>query len=201
MKKITLPVLGFFLLINQASAQLLQMGGYPFAPDDWLLGSGQMWHYRTAISNNPKTLVYRQPHLSEKSVVDKAIRLFETSSAKGMALLDGNDVVWIGFKEPANEQSRFLSFSVGKTVTSMAVGKAICSGKLNINSVAQDVVSELKGTDLGKATVRELLMMASGTWEGNSDSTITTSKQTSEDRKSTRLNSSHEWISRMPSSA
>lgn len=105
------------------------------------------------------------------------MRVLETSSAKGMALLDGNNVVWVGYKEPSNEQSRFLSMSVGKTVASMAVGKAICAGKLRLNSVAQNVVPELQGTDLGKSTVRDLLMMASGTWEGNSDSTITTNKQ------------------------
>jgi hypothetical protein len=89
-----------------------------------------------------------------------------------MALVDGNSIVWWGYKSPASDASRFLSYSVGKTVTSMGVGKAICSGKFALNSIVGDIVPELKETDLGKATVRDLLMMSSGTWNGNKDSTV-----------------------------
>jgi CubicO group peptidase (beta-lactamase class C family) len=178
MKKITSLLLRVFLLLPfSVSAQLPSVGGYASVPDSWLLSNGQKWHYQTAKSNAPSQLIFRQPTPTEKPIVEKAMRILETSSAKSMALLDGNNVVWVGYKEPAKEQSRFLSMSVGKTVASMAVGKAICEGKFTLNSVAQDVVPELQGTDLGKATVRDLLMMASGTWEGNSDSTITTNKQ------------------------
>ena len=38
-------------------------------------------------------------------------------------------------------------------------------------------------------------------WIGCSDSRVSEHQMTGSDRKSTRLNSSHEWISRMPSSA
>lgn len=178
MKKLNILILSTLLLSPfSVCAQLPSVGGYASVPDSWLLSNGQKWHYLTTKSNTPSQLIFRQPTVTEKPIVEKAIRILETSSVKAMALLDGNNVVWVGYKEPSNEQSRFLSMSVGKTVASMAVGKAICAGKFRLNSVAQDVVPELQGTDLGKATVRDLLMMASGTWEGNSDSTITTNKQ------------------------
>jgi CubicO group peptidase (beta-lactamase class C family) len=177
MKKITLVVLGTFLLINQAPAQLPSVDGIASVPDSWLLSNGQRWHHQTAKSNTPSQLIFRQPTPTEKPIVEKAMRIFETSSAKSMALLDGNNVVWVGYKEPSNEKSLFFSMSIGKTVASMAVGKAICAGKFSINSVTEDLVPELNGTALGKATVRDLLMMASGTWEGNPDSTIATPKQ------------------------
>ena len=177
MKKITFVVLGTFLLINQASAQLPSVDGIASVPDSWLLGNGQRWHHQTNKSNTPSQLIFRQPTPIEKPIVEKAIRILETSSAKSIALLDGNNVVWFGYKEPSNEKSLFLSMSIGKTVASMAVGKAICAGKFSINSVAENLVPELNGTALGKATVRDLLMMASGTWEGNPDSTIATPKQ------------------------
>lgn len=177
MLRIAVYALVSIIYASQAFAQLPTVGAYSAVPDTWLLSNGQKWHYETASSNSPAQLNFRQPTATERLVVEKAIRLFQTSSAKSMALLDGNDVVWVGYKEPSNEQSRFLSMSVGKTVTSMAVGKAICAGKFSLTSVTQDIVPELKGTDLGKATVRDLLMMASGTWEGNSDSTITTNQQ------------------------
>jgi CubicO group peptidase (beta-lactamase class C family) len=178
MKKLNSLLFKCFLLLPlSVSAQLPSVGGNPSVPDNWLLGNGSKWHHLTAKSDAPAQLIFRQPTPAEKPIVEKAMRILETSSAKSMALLDGNNVVWVGYKAPAKEQSRFLSMSVGKTVASMAVGKAICAGKFNLNSVTQDIVPELKGTDLGKATVRDLLMMASGTWEGNSDSTITTNKQ------------------------
>lgn len=180
MKIIAIFVLALILFGNQALAQLPSVGGYASIPDSWLLSDGPKWHHQTSTSNVPTQLIFRQPSLAEKPIVEKAIQLLETSSAKGMALIDGNNVVWVGYKEPSNERSRFLTMSVGKTVASMAAGKAICAGKFSLNSITQDIVPELKGTDLGKATVRDLLMMASGTWEGNVDSTITTNKQNSD---------------------
>jgi len=178
MKKLNILLLSALLLLPlSASAQLPSVGGNPSVPDSWLLGNGQRWHHQTAKSNTPSQLIFRQPTPTEKPIVEKAMRIFETSSAKSMALLDGNNVVWVGYKEPSNEQSLFFSMSIGKTVASMAVGKAICAGKFSINSVTEDLVPELNGTALGKATVRDLLMMASGTWEGNPDSTIATPKQ------------------------
>jgi len=178
MKKLNILLLSALLLLPlSASAQLPSVGGNPSVPDSWLLGNGQRWHHQTAKSNTPSQLIFRQPTPTEKPIVEKAMRIFETSSAKSMALLDGNNVVWVGYKEPSNEKSLFFSMSIGKTVASMAVGTAICAGKFSINSVTEDLVPELNGTALGKATVRDLLMMASGTWEGNPDSTIATPKQ------------------------
>jgi CubicO group peptidase (beta-lactamase class C family) len=94
-----------------------------------------------------------------------------------MALMDGNQVVWLAYKSPASSSSRFLSFSVGKTVTAMAVGKAICEGKLSLNGRVSQFVPELAGTDLGQATIEDLLKMSSGTWQGNPDSTIVSAEQ------------------------
>ena len=94
-----------------------------------------------------------------------------------MALFDGNQVVWMGYKSPANSYKRFLSFSVGKTVTAMAVGKAICDGKLSLDTPVSKAIPELAGTDLGNASIEDLLKMSSGTWQGHPDSTILTTEQ------------------------
>lgn len=161
----------------QAPAQLPSAAGVTMAPDEWLLSSGQPWHHRTQVAPTPAPLTRRAATADEAGVVDDAARLFERSPARAMALVDGNAIVWSAFKAPAGERSRLLSFSVGKTVTAMAVGKAICDGKLSFDTVATAWVPELKGTDLGAATVRDLLAMSSGTWKGNPDSTIHTSDE------------------------
>jgi thymidylate synthase (FAD) len=141
MKKLNSLLLSALLLLPlSSSAQLPSVGGHASVPDSWLLSNGSKWHYQTAKSNAPAQLIFRQPTPTEKPIVEKAMRILENSSAKSMALLDGNNVVWVGYKKPANERSRFLSMSVGKTVASMAVGKAICAGKFSLNSVTQEII-------------------------------------------------------------
>ena len=165
------------LLPLVAAAQLPSIGKFTAAPDEWLLSNGQAWHHQTGTAAAVSPLIYRAPLDAEKAVVDKAQRLFERSSAKSMALLDGNQIVWMAYKPPASSSKRFLSFSIGKTVTAMAVGKAICEGKLSLHQPVSQVIPELSGTDLGAATIQDLLKMSSGTWQGNPDSTIASPEQ------------------------
>ncbi|WP_341917073.1 serine hydrolase domain-containing protein [Polaromonas sp. YR568] len=161
------------LVAGSACAQILpSQGTTPSAPDDWLLSPGPAWYYRASPSPTPRELVYRKPTPAEDEVVRKAQSLLPNSAGKAMALVSGNEVVWYGFKPPASRSRFFHGFSMGKTVTAMAVGKAICQGKLKLDTVTADVLPELKNTDLGAATVRDLLRMSSGTWEGNKDSTV-----------------------------
>jgi CubicO group peptidase (beta-lactamase class C family) len=175
MEKLSLSTLA--LLPFMAAAQLPSVGKFASAPDEWLLSNGQAWHHHTSTAPTVSPLIFRAPRDAEKAVIDEAQSLFERSSAKGMALLDGNQVVWIAYKPPASPSKRFLSFSIGKTVTAMAVGKAICEGKLSLNQGVGQVVPEFAGSDLGAATVRDLLKMSSGTWQGNPDSTIVNAEQ------------------------
>jgi CubicO group peptidase (beta-lactamase class C family) len=165
------------LISNVIYAQAPTVNGIPYTPDDWLLSQGQKWFYRTNVSPNPKQLDFRAPTEAEKFVVERAQRILDTSSAKGIALVEGDSVVWVGYKSPASAQSYFLSQSIAKTITSMAVGKAICQGKFLLSSVTESLIPELKGTDLGLSTVRDLLMMASGTWEGNKDTSNISEEQ------------------------
>ena len=168
----------FFLLLPATSfAQSPVVGAFNATPDEWLLSSGQSWHYHTRAAQTAQELISREPSVQEIPIIEKAKSLLANSSAKSMALVDGNNIVWVGYKSPASDTSRFLSNSVGKTVTSMGIGKAICSGKFALNSIAGDIVPELKDTDLGKANVRDLLMMSSGTWIGNKDSTVMNADQ------------------------
>jgi CubicO group peptidase (beta-lactamase class C family) len=175
-----LRALGLFFLAClpiMAIAQLPSVGAWTAAPDEWLLSNGQRWHHQTSSARPAGKLVFREPREAEKPLIDQAQRLFERSSAKAMALIDGNQVVWVAYKSPASSSSRFLSFSVGKTVTAMAVGKAICEGKLSLHGQVGQFVPELAGTDLGQATIEDLLKMSSGTWQGNPDSTIASAEQ------------------------
>ncbi len=146
-------------------------------PDDWLIGKGRAWFYHGQPAANPTVIGSRTPTAEEKKVVAKAKELFANRPAKVIALIDGRDVVYKDFKVPANDDSYLFSFSMGKTITSMAVGKAICAGKLQLTTRADEFIPELKGKALGVATVRDLLRMASGTTGGDSDATMLTPAQ------------------------
>ena len=161
----------------QVHAQLPRQGAFTAAPDEWLLSNGQPWHYQTFGARFAAPLLQREPEGAEREIVQRAEQLFKRSSAKAMALFEGNQIVWMGYKWPASRSTRFLSFSVGKTVTAMAIGKAICHGSLSLDDRAEALIPELVGTDLGSATIEDLLKMSSGTWKGNPDSTIWTAEE------------------------
>lgn len=152
-----------------ASAQVPQLvNGHPYLPDATLLANhGLPWAYIVQPSPTPITIPRREPLPSEKSAIERANFLLANRSAKAIFLLDGINVVFAGYKSPASEKSIFTSASMGKTVTTMAVGKAICAGKMKLTDRAGDILPELDKTYLGTATVRDLLRMSSGTAKAN----------------------------------
>jgi CubicO group peptidase (beta-lactamase class C family) len=165
MIKLTTQIILFFLcLANYSVAATVS--------DQELLSSGQKWDYVSKSSSTIRHLNYREPTKKELQVVNKAQSLFDRTSAKAMALVENNNVVWMGIKKPANKESLLAGYSITKTVTSMGVGKAICSGKLSLDTLAGNIFAEIKGTDLGSATVKDLLMMSSGTLDDASISSI-----------------------------
>ena len=152
--------------------------GSSAAPDDWLLAKrGQPWWYKTQPSPTPVELKKRPPSSDEQALIDRARTLVANRPAKAFALMDGDAVVYAEYKPPADPEALFFGFSMGKTVTAMAVGQAVCAGKLKLETKASEFVPELDGKALGKATVHDLLRMASGAAEPNADSTVWTPEQ------------------------
>ena len=96
------------------------------APDDWLLTpKGPKWWYQTTPSPRPKALNIRTAKAAEQTVINEARTLMANRPAKAFALLDGDNVLHTEFKAPADANSLFFGFSMGKNVTAMAVGRAI----------------------------------------------------------------------------
>lgn len=176
-----------------ALGQILpSQGTTPSAPDDWLFGTGPSWYYRASPSPVPREVGFRKPTPEEAEVVRRAEALLAGSSGKAMALISGNEVVWAGFKPPASRSRLFMGFSMGKTITALAVGKAICAGKLKLNSLAGDVLPDLKTTDLGAASVRDLLRMTSGTWEGTNGDLFRIARRNA--RHGELLSTRRDWV-------
>jgi CubicO group peptidase (beta-lactamase class C family) len=168
---------------TSASAQVMRTtpGGAAQLPDDLLLHNpGRPWWYQSKPSPTPLPLGARVPIKDEEAVIAYARGLLASKPAKAIALMDGDKVVYLEYKAPAGPDSIFFGASMGKTVTSMIAGKAICTGKLPLDTKAGSLVPELGGKALGGATVRDLLRMASGAADAASDSTIMTKEQVTE---------------------
>ncbi len=152
--------------------------GNAAAPDEWLLvKKGNPWWYETKPSPTPVQLQKRTPTAAEQAIIERARALVANRPAKAFVLMDGDTVLYSETKAPADADSVFFGFSMGKTVTAMAVGQAICAGKLKLETKANEVMPELNGKALGNATVRDLLRMASGAADPNPDSSVWTPDQ------------------------
>ena len=148
-------------------AQQTRLNGVTHAPDERLLSEYWEGYHLAKPAAQPALLKQRAPRASEEAAVQRANAVFRSSSGKVMALVDGDEVVWSAFKEPATPATRLTGYSMGKTVTSMAVGKALCENKLAFDTRAGDLLPELKGTGYAEVTVRQLLTMSSGIKDGS----------------------------------
>lgn len=174
-KNLLHAVLIYVFLSAGVLAQMPIKDGADHAPDSWLLQKDG-WNWWYSVKPAPKTaeLERRRPTNAERPIVERVEKLMETRPARAFALIDGNTVVHKEFNSPANRWSTFFGFSIGKTVTAMGVGQAICADKLELSTRAKEVIPQLTGKALGEAEVYDLLRMSSGTWRGFPDTTLWT---------------------------
>lgn len=178
MKAIKCLALVVMLGSTQVWADLPKINGTPQAADGWLLNNKQpKWWFRSKPSANITMLDTRQASNQEQQVIDRAKQMMEQYPVKAIALIDGDKVLYEDFNPPAGPMSMIYGFSMGKTVTAMMVGQAICDGKLYLSTRAEELIPELKGKQLGITTVKDLLRMASGTKHEDQDGDIFTPEQ------------------------
>jgi CubicO group peptidase (beta-lactamase class C family) len=83
-------------------------------------------------------------------------------------LIIKNDSIWHeSYFDGFDKNSKTNSFSMAKSIVTMALGKAIMQGKIkNLDQKATDFFSELKGKHAAEVTVGDLSSMASGlSWD------------------------------------
>ena len=101
--------------------------------------------------------------LEPGDVRTKAEAALSNPNRIALMLIEDGKVVFEGFNNGAGKNNTLLSYSVAKSMTSLAIGEAICAG--NITSVEDPVekyLPELKGNNYGGASIKDLLHMASG---------------------------------------
>lgn len=81
----------------------------------------------------------------------------------GLIVARGDAILAERYQYGRNDQHRFTSWSMAKTVTSMLVGIALAEGRIrSLDDVAATYVPQLNGTEYGRTSLRHLLQMSSG---------------------------------------
>ena len=168
-----------FVIISMITGQALAQNPCDGrgACDALLINKGRPWDYQIGIHDAPRSMAVRTPDAQEQKIVDSLERIFKASSIRGVALLNGDALIHSALKDGISEQALFYGLSVGKTVTAIAAGQAICQNLITLQTKVGDVLPEFANTDMGKASLQNLLTMSSGTWEGLRDANVATQEQ------------------------
>lgn len=76
------------------------------------------------------------------------------------------NVIYEGYAENWLKKSTPLGLSISKSLTALAVGKALCSGAISSLQLRTDaILPALAGTSWGNATIEQILLMQSGSAE------------------------------------
>jgi CubicO group peptidase (beta-lactamase class C family) len=123
-------------------------------------------------SASPTPLRYRTDlGFSERHKIGKANAIFSANPTLAMILIDKGEIILERYHPEITEKTPLLGYSMSKSLTSMTVGKAHCAGDLrDLDVQAKAVNPSLGETAYGEATVRQLLMMASGAIRGSAPS-------------------------------
>lgn len=124
--------------------------------------------YTIKKSNLPQVMPKRESlSWSDKAAVNKANSIFERNPAVAMLLIDNGEIIFERYNPKVNEKTPLLGYSMSKSLASINVGKALCSGLLySINTQAKSISPSLDGLSFGEASIKELLMMSSGSIRG-----------------------------------
>lgn len=85
------------------------------------------------------------------------------NAVTGFLILKDNQIIYERYFHGANQHSRFLTNSVGKSITSTLVGIAIEEGKIsNVDDPIIKYLPELNGSGFNRVTLKQTLAMATG---------------------------------------
>ena len=87
-----------------------------------------------------------------------------------LLLIENGEVLFEGYANGATKESPLRSYSMTKSFTALAVGEALCAGKINsLDDKASTYAPSLEGTAYGAATIRNLLKYTSGAEDPGGD--------------------------------
>jgi CubicO group peptidase (beta-lactamase class C family) len=128
---------------------------------------------KSGLSANPSRIYFLKPATTVRKLpvvqdAEKSRELvlegqgFAKNAYSALLIEDGN-LVFEEYGQSASANTPLNSFSVAKSLTALAVGEALCAGKIkSLDESAEIYAPELKGTAYGAASIRDLLRYTSG---------------------------------------
>ena len=87
----------------------------------------------------------------------------ERQKVAGLIVVKDGVVIYERYELGNTEESRWVSYSVAKSVTSMLVGAAVLDGYIdNVDEMITDYIPRLKESSYDQSSIRNVLQMASG---------------------------------------
>ena len=123
---------------------------------------------RIAASPTPLKLPYRKVELGGVKLAAGDVTMtvdeyFERQNVAGLLIIKDGHIAYERYGLGNTEDSRWISFSVTKSVVSMLVGAAVRDGYIDsVDEAVSDYLPRLKGTPYDDSSIRNVLQMASG---------------------------------------
>ncbi len=117
---------------------------------------------------SPRPLTFEEPEPGTPN--GKAAEAARAYMAKfpantGMMLIDNGKIIFTSYQGMGGPDREYFSMSIAKSMTSLAVGQALCYGALkSLDIRAEAIIPELTINNFGRSTIRQLLMMSSGAY-------------------------------------
>ena len=137
-----------------------------------------VWYYTADIDDykifNNRTVANAVPQPWRKAAVynkfvlpDSLNSKLETNETIALAVIRNDSLLFEKYWEGYNDSSKSGSFSVAKSITSLAIGIALKEGKIrSLDQPVGDFLPEFKEGMKAKVTIRHLLTMSSGSnWD------------------------------------
>jgi CubicO group peptidase (beta-lactamase class C family) len=98
-----------------------------------------------------------------KQVLDE---LFGRNNTKALVVVRDNQILYERYSFGVGKRNTPMGFSISKSLTALAVGRAICDGHIkSIEDPIKKYVGSLSGTSWGEASVKDVLRMSSGAYK------------------------------------
>jgi CubicO group peptidase (beta-lactamase class C family) len=92
--------------------------------------------------------------------------LFGRNNTKALVVARDSEILYERYSFGVSKRSTPLGFSISKSLTALAVGRAICEGHISsIDDSIKKYVPNLSGTSWGEASVKDVLRMSSGAYK------------------------------------